>query len=85
MVEVVADGGPWSSWLFRLASVDTADEDNDEAITAETDVCLILLGPLSVEDGGCGSCDKGSRISLRDNVVAWSTFSRSSDSCDEMI
>lgn len=52
MVGVVADGDLWSCWLFRPASVSTVDDDSDEAITAETDGCLVLLGPLSVEDGG---------------------------------
>lgn len=85
MVGVVADGDPWGCWLFRFASVNTVDDDSDEAITAETDGCLDFLGPLSVEDGEYGSCDKGARISVRDKEVAWSTFSRSSDNCDERI
>lgn len=50
MVGVAAGCGPWS-WIFRLANVNTVDDDSDEAITAETDDCLALLGSLSVEDG----------------------------------
>jgi hypothetical protein len=64
--------------------VKTEDEDSVEAMTAETDSCLVLLEPFSV-GGDAGSSEGGTRISLRDGVVAWSTFSRSSDSCDERI